>query len=355
MRFQKLFQKATQARTGMIQDWTSDAWVKDADNIRQYMADFRKQGMYLDSVDTALYLRSLTQIATQTYDTVYPEIRCRTLLPVSHEIDPGAEHHALQGFNYAGRAKVVKNYANDFPGITLQMGEGIVGIQSIGASYEYTIQEIRAAKLAGRDLTAKKAYFTREAMERELEDIAAVGFSAAGMVGALNSSSVPIISGGVDISGTWDTKTNVSNGDSLTILKDLNIIASYAFRTSSTAFASDTLVLDPDSYAQIATQQMTTYDTRTILQAFMSAQANGGWIKNVEQWVKCTTAGATGNRRAWAYRKTPMDIELQVPQEFEQMPPQPEGMTWNIVCHMRTAGVEHHRPLTEVYVDGIHS
>jgi hypothetical protein len=53
------------------------------------------------------------------------------------------------------------------------------------------------------------------------------------------------------------------------------------------------------------------------------------------------------------YRKDPNVLELIVPQEFEQFPPQERNLEVVINCHMRCGGVVCYYPLAISFGDGI--
>jgi hypothetical protein len=67
-----------------------------------------------------------------------------------------------------------------------------------------------------------------------------------------------------------------------------------------------------------------------------------------------STHGATQQSGlAVLYEKSPEVLELVIPQEFEQFPPQQDGLTWEVYCHMRTGGVNVMRPLAVATQAGI--
>ena len=55
------------------------------------------------------------------------------------------------------------------------------------------------------------------------------------------------------------------------------------------------------------------------------------------------------------YEKNPRVLQLVIPQEFEQFPPEMDGLLWEIYCHLRTGGVNVLRPLADVTMSGISS
>jgi hypothetical protein len=48
---------------------------------------------------------------------------------------------------------------------------------------------------------------------------------------------------------------------------------------------------------------------------------------------------------ALMYEKNPRVLNLVISQEFEQFPPQQDGLLWEVYCHLRTGGVNVIRPL----------
>lgn len=56
---------------------------------------------------------------------------------------------------------------------------------------------------------------------------------------------------------------------------------------------------------------------------------------------------------ALVYEKNPRVLQLVISQEFEQFPPQQDGLIWEIYCHMRTGGVNVIRPLAVMTLAGI--
>jgi hypothetical protein len=53
------------------------------------------------------------------------------------------------------------------------------------------------------------------------------------------------------------------------------------------------------------------------------------------------------------YEKNPRVLNLVISQEFEQFPPEQDGLLWEIYCHLRTGGVNVIRPLAVVTQSGI--
>jgi hypothetical protein len=88
---------------------------------------------------------------------------------------------------------------------------------------------------------------------------------------------------------------------------------------------------------------------------FLNDSANGGGVSLTPNGTPSTAAGggAGGVARAVCYARNPEYVELGIPQEFEQFPPQSRVLEFDVPCHARTYGVFWHYPLSGLYADGI--
>ena len=93
-----------------------------------------------------------------------------------------------------------------------------------------------------------------------------------------------------------------------------------------------------------------TFPGVTILEYFLRTSQ---YVKQVDVWDKLVGVGSGGTDRMVCYRRDPEALELIVPQEFEQFPPEREGLEWEVACHARCAGVVAYYPLSISVGDGI--
>ena len=77
-------------------------------------------------------------------------------------------------------------------------------------------------------------------------------------------------------------------------------------------------------------------------------------ITDVDFWHKLDLADAAGTGpRMVTYQRDPEVLELVIPQEFEQFPPQARNLAFVVPCHARVGGVVVYYPLAIVYTDGL--
>lgn len=86
------------------------------------------------------------------------------------------------------------------------------------------------------------------------------------------------------------------------------------------------------------------------MQDFIAANP---WVTEIEAWDQLALADAAGTGpRIVAYHKDPEVLSLEIPQEYEQLPPQPVSLSFVINTHARCAGVLIPFPLGVAYMDG---
>lgn len=298
----------------------------------------------VDAKFTANLSRELEHVRAQTYDVVYPEMKARQLIPVDGSVDPGAETVTYPQWDVFGMAKIIHDFADDLPLVDALKEDFTTKVKSLGAAYGYSIQDLRAAAMSGSQLNSRRARQARRAIEQAIEDVACLGNSKAGLVGFAkhpNVSLVPVIN------GVWSTATGAE------MIADMNELVNSTVTANKETFLPDTIVLDIASYQRFASTRIsTTGDTHTTaMQAFL---ASNPYVRDVMSWNKLALADAAGTGpRAVCFKRDPEVLELVIPQEFEEMPPQPKGLRFHIPCHARCGGVVVYYPLAMGYMDGL--
>lgn len=300
----------------------------------------------LDAAESAFFARQLEYIQTKTYDQKFPPLKARRYLPVNNQVDNAADVYTFRAFSQFGVAKILASYSDDLPRADIKGQEFSVKVKALGSAYGYNINEIRKAARVGLDLDGKKATAARRAIEVVIDQMGFAGdgkTNTMGLANIPNAGSYVVPDGG---SGTqWVNKTP------LQILADLNGIENKIVSDTNENEIPDTILMPLAQWQLIATVPMSaTIPNVTILEYFLRVSQ---YVKNVDVWQKLAGAGTAGADRMVAYRRDPEAVELIVPQEFEQFPPQQEGLEWEVSCHARCAGVVSYYPLSISYGDGI--
>ena len=305
-----------------------------------------------DSSDTVMFARSLDEVRARTYDVKYPELKRNILIPNS-PIGNASETVTYRQYDELGEAQAIHDYAKDFHNVDVKGAEFIRKVGAYGDSYQYSIQDLRAAKQAGFALEAKKAMAARHAIERKLEKLCAVGDAAFGLLGLANHTNISVFTGtgqsmgGSDLNGAWDAPGTTIQA----ILDDLNKAQNKIYVDTKGIFQADTLVLPTAVYGALATRQRSVTFTQDSVLQYILAQSP--WLKSIEFWPYLDTAGTNSKARGVLYKKDPEVLEQRVAVEFEQFAPQPIGMAMVIPCHARHGGVAVMYPKAVLALDGL--
>jgi len=301
----------------------------------------------LDANESVFFKRQLEYVKTKTYDVKYKNLKATTLFPVSTEAPPGADTITFRQFSKVGVAKVIADYANDFPRVDVYGVEKQAQIRGIGDSYGYSIKEIRRAQMAGTNLSQRRAEAARRASDELVDYIAWNGDTTYNLQGFINYPGITqytVPADGTGSSKLWSTKTPDQ------IVRDCTGMVDAIVDTTNGRETPDTLLVPMTQYLLIANTRMTDGNDVTILQYILK---NNPFIQMIEPVVELKIAGASATARMMLYTNDANNLTLEIPQPFEQFPAQAKGMTFEIPCHTETAGIIVYYPLSIAYGDGI--
>lgn len=302
-------------------------------------------GLVNDRWDDAYTTNLETQLEylkAQTYDVKYPALKARQFIPVSNEASNADETVSYEQWDEFGMAQILANGADDLPLIDALAKKFSAPIKSLGAKYSYSMQDVRRSAENNRRLVPKKANAARRAIETLIDDIGVSGDDRTGLKGIANNANVTLVT---PDTGTWATATGLEMYDD--VCKLLNSIVT----ASQDVFEATQVVLPTAQYQLIAKKLMTTTGDgpRTVLEALQAAFPEvtfSRWNK-----LKDKDAGGTGPRII-AYPLDAEVLQMEIPQEFEQFPPQAKNLNMEVPCHARTGGVNVYYPVAMAYMDG---
>lgn len=301
---------------------------------------------HLDDNESIFFSRELELVKASTYDVKYPNLKQRDVIPVSFEGNPADEFVVYYQFDGVGMAKIVRDYANDFPGVELLGKKFSSEIQSVGASYQYSVQEIRAAAKANRPLATAKANLAKRAVAQKERDLAFFGSSAFNVPGWLNNANIPDVT---LPNGSW--AANIGTPDK--IIADLNALANSPISTSKNSEMPNTLLLPVPYYTMISSTPRSATSDTTILDFFMRSNP---FITSVDWLSELTPANSGGNLSrslAIVYDRNPEKFWLEIPQEFETFDPQLQGLAYKCFVHERIGGTIIPYPLSQAKTDDL--
>jgi len=301
----------------------------------------------LDSNESAFFNRELAFVKSKTYDAKLAELKGLKLIPISTEAGAGVNEIVYQQYRGVGFAKVIADYAKDFPRVDVYGEEKSAKVKGIGDSYGYSIKEIRASQRAGKNLDQRRAMTARRAHDELMNRMALKSDVANGTNGLLDYpgiSEVSLQADGTGTTKTWATKTADQ------IVRDINDMVDAVMEPTSAREVPDTLLLPIAQYNDIATRRIGEAGEKTLMKYILE---NSPYIKRIDWLSELKGFGAGGTDRALVGIFDEDHITLEIPQPFEQFEAQQEGMEFTIPCHSECAGTIIYYPLAFAFADGI--
>lgn len=311
-------------------------------NVLQTLDVRHDSGRRWDAGESAFLVRELEHVISTVYETVYQEYRARRFIPVDNSVPSGASSYVYKVWDHFGMAKILHSYADDLPLVGRLAKEFPAPIRGIGNGFAWSIQDIRAALFARRNLNNELLLVARRTAEARVDAIAAFGDAAFGLAGFLNHPNVTLTP---PVTGNWATATP------LQILQDMNTLATAVSTLSKRTYTADTMLLDETSWDIVTQTPMSVDNTKTIIKTFLENSTN---VRNIDVWPSLNLADAAGTGpRAVAYARTPEVASLVIPQEFETFPPQAKNLSFFVPCHLRCGGISMKYPIGVAYMDGL--
>lgn len=301
------------------------------------------------------FTRELEHVKGQTYDVVRAPLRAFDLIPTDSTAGAGAESVVYEQYDMTGLAKIIADYADDLPRSDVKGKQFVARVRSVGNSYGYSLQEVRAAQMAGKPLQQRKANAATRSQRELWNRIAFYGDAEHGLQGWLTNTNIPadaVENDGTADATVWSAKTPAQ------ILRDMNDLVNGIITRTNGSEQPDTLVLPLEQYTKITTTRADSGTDTTIAQYFLN---NSPFVNSLEWSNEISATQRTANMGTdpytgdimIAYRRDPDAIMLEMPQMFEQLPVQERGLEFVVPCHSRIAGVIIPYPLSMAIGEGI--
>lgn len=297
----------------------------------------------LDASENIFLRRQLEHVETEVYEVLFPTNKGRSLVPVSHKAHTGAESTTYNIMQVYGKAQVGGGYSTTPPRVDVSMSDTSSFFKPIFEAYGYSMQEVRAAIMAKVSLDSWKGKAAREVMEQEVDDILLSGNAANALAGlfSLTGTDTEVVTTGA-VGTLWADKTSDEK------IADLNACVNSVVTGTNDRIHPDTLIIPLTAFNDLNDNRMRDSSDVSILDHFLGKTQ---YIKRVESSIKLETAGAVNSRRLVAYKNSSDMLEADIPQEFEQLPPEQQGYETVINCHMRIGGIKLRQPLSVCYMD----
>ena len=247
-------------------------------------------------------------------------------------------------------AVIISNYATDLPRADVKGRPTTAMIKSIGDSYGYSIQEMRASRMAGKSLDTRKAEAARYAIDRKTNEIAFAGDKEHNIMGILSKdNNVPLYT----VATVDSSKTAWKDKSAAEILADINGMFAYQSKITQDVERADTLAIPPAQYIDISTRQIpnTGYTVKKFL------LENAPYLKEIISAPELSATNKSTNPYdsdvALLFTNSADKFSLEVPMAFYQYPLQNRNLEVIVPCEERVAGIVLYYPLSALIATGI--
>lgn len=317
--------------------------------------------MILDDGESSFFILQLAYIQLQQLAIKHKPLRAMEFIPVTSEAPLGAESIKIRFYDFVGKAKIVHDYASDFPMANTYGIEKTFNIKSLGSGFQYSVQEIRRAQMAGTPLDQREMDAAERTIMELHDSIAWMGDADSGLLGLLNYPGINTYTLGTGGTGktVWSDKTPDQ------ILADITGLVTTIRTATNGKEIPDTLLLPQAKFMYLANTRLGAYNDVSILTYLRTNLKELGittidWVNELANFKYAAVsaavnidAGNTFANRMIAYKRDPMHLRLEIPQMFETFPPQQENLVYKVIAHARNAGVIVYYPLSVGVADGL--
>lgn len=332
---------------------TADLAALKASNLMPVLKEDRL--CHFDSAEDAsvFFARELDYIKSKSYDKIYPEFTALNRFPITHEVPEGAESMTYYSYEKTGMAAIISNYSTDLPRADVKGKPSTAFVKSLGASYGYSVQDMRASRMAGKSLDTRRAEAARYAIDRTTNVMAFAGNKENNIMGMLSSdNNIPLYTlSEVDVSGT--KYTDFAHKSASEILDDINGMFAYQAKITKGVEKADTLMIPHSVYIDISTRQIP--NTGYTVLRFL--KENAPYLKDIvsapelEEDAEETNPYSKGVMLL--YTNSAEKFSLEIPMPFYQYPLQNRNLEVLVPCEERVAGIILYYPLSALIAVGV--
>lgn len=317
--------------------------------------------MRFDSEEDAsvFFARELDYIKAKAYDKRYPEFTALRMFPVTHDVPEGAESFTYYGYERTGMARIISNYATDLPRVDVR-GEMKTGyVKGIGDSYGYNVQEMRASRMAGKSLDARRSDSARYHIDRLTNQLIWMGDAGNKLVGFLSEDNdIPVytVTAGADTGKTsWLEKSPDE------IVEDVKSMLTQMEISTQGVEKADRLGIPSDVYIALSLRRIESTESSVLkylkdnlpgIEIVECRELNAN-STDTNPYAKAGGASAGGLGVGFLYRYDADKLSAEIPMPFLQHPAQYKNLEVEIMCESRVAGAVIYYPMSALIAVGI--
>lgn len=293
--------------------------------------------------DALIRPQDLNAIDRRVYEPNASELKARSIFSLKTDIPAGAKTYSYDVLTRSGVAKILAPGANDVPLVDADLTEETVKIYSIAAAFNISVQEVREAQMAGRQLDVTKADIVRKAIAEKENQIAFSGDSKYGIKGLTDAVGIQVYAAPQNEAGTstqWKDKTGKE------IVADIRKAKNMINKLNG--HTADTLLLTPDSMEELE-KTFNEFTQQSVLEYIRSQN----WFSRIETVNDLKGKGLAGTNCFVVLDSSPNVVELGIPLDITRHPQEYAFPNTKVPFEERTTGLIIRYPMAIVRADGI--
>lgn len=293
--------------------------------------------------DALIRPQDLNAIDRRVYEPNASELKARSIFSLKTDIPAGAKTYSYDVLTRSGVAKILAPGANDVPLVDADLTEEIVKIYSIAAAFNISVQEVREAQMAGRQLDVTKADTVRKAIAEKENQIAFSGekdYSIKGLTDAVGIQVYATSQSAEKASTKWADKTGKE------IVADVRKAKNMINKLNG--HQADTLLLTPDSFEELE-KVFNEFTQQTVLEYIRSQN----WFQRIETVNDLKGKGIGGTECFVVLDTSPSVVQLGIPLDITRHPQEYAFPNTKVPFEERTTGLIIRYPMAICRADGI--
>ncbi|MET4562185.1 hypothetical protein ABIA69_003371 [Lysinibacillus parviboronicapiens] len=294
--------------------------------------------------DALIRPQDLNAIDQRVYEPHASELKARSIFALKTDIPAGAKTYSYDVLTRSGAAKILAPGATDVPLVDADLTEETVKIYSIAAAFNISVQEVREAQMANRQIEVTKADTVRKAIAEKENQIAFSGDKTHGIKGLTDSVGIQVYATPQNEGGTstkWADKTGEEIVD--------DIIEAKSKVDMLNGHEADTLLLTPDAKKQLQKKVFNEFTKQTALQYIQSES----FFKRIETINDLKGKGLAGTDCFVVLDSSPDVVELGIPLDIMRHPQEYAFPNTKVPFEERTTGLIIRYPMAICRADGI--
>ncbi len=304
----------------------------------------------LDASESIWFQNELKFVDKQQYEVVFPENMARLIVPTQDNIPEWANSYEWREFERIGKAKIIAGSADDLPRVDVIGTPNVKVIKDVGASYGYSIKEIKRAIATGTHLDVMKASACRLAIETEVDRILSVGESSHNLEGLLTLSGITPVTATTKTGGGTNWSASATSDEKLNdIYKLIRVTLASLKQAGGRVFRKFRVVLPEENYINLDQSRIGDGTTSALEQLMKSP-----FVESVVPWWRCTgaAANATDDRIA-IFPPDKMVLAGLVPQEYTPQEAEKRNLEYIVNATGSCGGVAVRYKMAVGYMDTI--